>query len=123
VGSTMGLTVQVRGTTWSFAVPRGATYITGTSVDVTVTATHFQPGFSVGRATRTLTVDLEAPMATYTPPTSLRAGTAITEITPASVSADVPSTGGYAIKSSSPLPSGLSLNPDSGAITGTPTMA
>jgi len=64
--------------------------------------------------------DTTPPTATWTPPDSLTVGTEIMVIVPTNVSADVPSTGGYAVKSGSALPSGLSLNTDTGAITGTP---
>ena len=52
---------------WSVSVPADATYITGTSVTVTVSAT--KTGFTApSSVTRTLTVDLNAPSASYTRP-------------------------------------------------------
>jgi len=77
------------------------------------------------QAAAQLSVDADTlvPTATYTPPSSLTVGVAITAIVPQNVSSDVPTTGGYVIRGSNPLPSGLSINADNGEITGTPTMA
>ena len=68
--------------TWSVAVPANATYITGTSVTVTVSAS--KTGFTAASdVTRTLVVDLTAPTApSYTTPTSLKVGEAMTDISP-----------------------------------------
>ena len=59
--------------TWSVSVPAAAAYITGPSVEVSVTAS--KTGYAApGAVTRTLTVDLEAPAApAYTAPGSLTA--------------------------------------------------
>ena len=102
--------------TWSVSVPADATYISGTSVDVTVSAT--KTGFTApGDVQRTLTVDLTAPTApSYTAPLSLKVGEAITAMNP---------TGGAGIEeySATGLPSGLSLDTGTGAIGGTPDTA
>jgi len=61
VGGT-NLTATVTGTNWTAMVPRNASYITGTSVDVTATAT--LAGHTDGTATQTLRVDLVRPTPT-----------------------------------------------------------
>ena len=68
--------------TWSVSVPMGASYIAGQSVTVTVSAS--KTGFtSPDAVARTLTVDLVAPTApTYTAPSSLQVGEAITVMSP-----------------------------------------
>ena len=68
--------------TWSVSVPAASSYITGTSVDVTVSAS--KAGYTApSDVERTLTVDLTAPTApSYTAPTSLTVGAALTAITP-----------------------------------------
>ena len=102
--------------TWSVAVPAAASYITGTSVTLTVTAskTGYTAPAPVGRR---LIVDLTAPTApSYTAPAALTVGTAITAMSP---------TGGSGIDaySATGLPAGLAINPGSGVITGTPSAA
>ena len=101
---------------WSVSVPANASYITGTSVVVEVNAS--KTGYSAPAAiTRTLTVDLTAPTApSYNAPTSLKVGGAITAISPS---------GGSGIDqySATGLPSGLSIDDTSGAISGTPNTA
>ena len=102
--------------TWSVSVPADASYITGTSVDVTVSAA--KTGFTSPSAiTRTLAVDLTAPtVPSYTAPSSLKVGEAIAAMSP---------TGGAGIDeySATGLPSGLSIDPGTGAISGTPDTA
>ena len=102
--------------TWSVSVPADASYITGTSVDVTVSAT--KTGFTApGDVQRTLTVDLTAPTApTYTAPDSLKVGVAITAMSP---------TGGTGIDEykATGLPPGLSIDTGTGAIVRTPDTA
>ena len=102
--------------TWSVAVPAAATYIAGTSVAVKVNAT--KTGYTApGEVARTLAVDLTAPTApSYTAPSSLKVGVAITAMTPS---------GGNGIDgySATGLPSGLSVNAGTGAIGGTPDTA
>ena len=101
---------------WSVNVAPDATYITGTSVAVSVTASKI--GFTSPSALeRSLTVDLAAPTAPgYTAPTSLQVGVAITAMSP---------NGGADIDeySATDLPSGLILDPSTGAISGTPGTA
>ena len=103
--------------TWSVSVPADASYITGTSVDVQVNRRR-RPGYtSPGAVQRTLTVDLTAPTApTYTAPASLKVGVAIAAISPS---------GGIGIDeySATGLPSGLSIDTGTGAISGTPDTA
>ena len=98
--------------TWSVSVPAEASYITGTSVTVTVSAS--KAGFTAPSAvTRSLTVDLAAPSVSYTAPSSLKVGAAV-DIRPTTTDTDISS---YA---ASGLPSGLSINTSTGAITGEP---
>ena len=101
---------------WSVNVPVAAGYITGTSVDVTVSAA--KTGFIAPSAVeRTLTVDLTAPVApSYTAPGSLKVGAAITSMSPTGAS-DVNE------YSASGLPAGLGINAGAGVISGTPTAA
>ena len=97
---------------WSVNVPAAATYITGTSVSVTVSAskTGFTPPTDVERS---LTVDLVKPAVTYTAPASLKVGASV-DVQPTTTDTDLAS------YSASGLPSGLSVNGTTGAITGTP---
>ena len=98
--------------TWTVSVASDATYITGASVDVTVSAA--KTGFTApSDVQRTLTVDLTAPTApTYAAPSSLQVGEAITLISPLG-GAGIDE---YAVTG---LPSGLSLDTGTGAIGGT----
>ena len=103
---------------WSVSVPPGASYITGTSVSVSVSAS--KTGFTAPSAVeRTLTVDLSAPAAPrYTAPSSLKVGEAITAMSPsATTDTDID---GYR---ASGLPSGLSIDDSTGVISGTPDAA
>ncbi|MDO3625747.1 putative Ig domain-containing protein [Mucilaginibacter sp. BT774] len=82
----------------------------------TITATN-----TVGSSTTTITISVnaQAPVISYTPSTNTyTVGTTISSLTPAN-------TGGSASSwsISSPLPSGLSFNTSTGAISGTPTAA
>ena len=65
------------------------------------------------------TSDDIAPTATWTAPTTLTVGVEITAITPASPSTDI-AVGGYA---ASGLPAGLTINANTGIISGAPTTA
>ena len=116
-GSLSAASADDNGTaTWSVSVPADASYITGTSVDVTVSAT--KTGFTApGNVQRTLTVDLTAPTApTYTVPGSLKVGVAITAMSPSgSIGIDAYNATG--------LPPGLSIDTGTGAISGTPDTA
>ena len=101
---------------WVVTVPANATYITGTSVTVTVSAT--KAGFTApSDVTRTLAVDLSAPSATYTPPATLQVGVAIVAMMPSTTATDIAS---YAATG---LPLGLSIDDTNGDITGTPDTA
>ena len=70
--------------TWSVSVPAGASYISGTSVAVEVSAS--KTGFTSPSAVqRTLAVDLTAPTAPdYSAPGALKVGTPITAMSPSS---------------------------------------
>ena len=102
--------------TWSVSVPADATYITGVSVAVTVSAA--KTGFTTpSDIQRTLTVDLTAPTApTYAAPATLTVGTTIAPISPAGGAG----IDGYSVTG---LPSGLSLDTGTGVISGTPDTA
>ena len=101
---------------WSVRVPANATYITGTSVNVSVSVS--KTGFTAPNdVTRTLSVDLAAPSVSYTAPTSLKVGVAITAMTPTTTDSDIAS------YSATGLPSGLTINSSTGAISGTPDTA
>ena len=101
---------------WSVGVPGDAAYITGTSVEVSVSAA--KTGFASPSAERrTVTVDLVAPTPpAYTAPNSLTVGVPIAAMNP---------TGGAGIEeySAPGLPPGLSIDPGTGAIGGTPDTA
>ena len=124
-----GVTVQVGGTplsatsadnngtaTWSVSVPAGASYIVGSAVTVTVSAS--KDGFTApADVPRTLEVDLVAPSApAYTPPGSLTVGGTIASMSPSGGS-DI---AGYRAAG---LPSGLVIDAATGAIGGTPDTA
>ena len=115
VGTTE-LTATSTATAWSVTVPADATYIAGTSVTVTVSAT--KAGFTAASpVTRELTVDLSAPSASYTAPATLQVGVAITAMTPTTIAGDIAS---YAATG---LPSGLTIDTGTGVISGTPDTA
>ena len=119
IGSTdlTATTADVSGTaTWSVAVPPNASYIAGTSVGVTVSAS--KTGFtSPSDVTRTLAIDLAAPAVSYTAPPSLKVGEAITAMSPSTGDTDIASYGATG------LPSGLAIDAGTGTISGTPDTA
>ena len=104
--------------TWSVPVGPGADYVTGTALVLTVAAA--KTGYTApDDATRSLTVDLTAPSApSYTVPFdyALTVGVAADTLSP---------TGGTGIDSYSAegLPAGLTIDADSGEISGTPSTA
>ena len=104
--------------TWSVSVPADAAYITGTSVALQVSAS--KAGFTDATpVSRTLTVDLEAPTASYTAPAALKVDQALT-LDPSTTDTDIAV---YAVKAGSTLPPGLALDTGSGRIDGAPTAA
>ena len=112
VGSTPLTATSAAAGAWSVGVPANATYITGASVTVTVSAskTGYTPPSDV---TRTLAVDLTAPSATYTAPSSLQVGVAIGAMTPSTTATDIAS------YSATGLPSGLGIDAGTGVVSGT----
>ena len=67
--------------------------------------------------TRALAVDLAAPSATYTAPSSLQVGVAVGALTPSTTDTDIASYGATG------LPPGLGIDSMTGAISGTPDTA
>ena len=101
---------------WSVSVPPAASYITGTSVAVSVSAS--KTGFTApNNVTRTVTVDLAAPSVSYTTPSGLQVEVAITAMSPTTSDTDIAS------YSATGLPSGLVIDAMTGAISGTPNSA
>ena len=101
---------------WSVMVSANASYITGTSVTVTVSAS--KTGFTAPNdVTRTLAVDLAAPSVSYTAPSSLQVGVAISAMSPTTSDTDIAS------YNATGLPSGLGINTATGVISGTPDTA
>ena len=116
VGGTELTATSASGGAWSVDVPAGASYIAGTSVTVTVSAS--KTGYTApGDVTRALAVDLTAPSATYTAPSSLQVGVAVGAMTPSTADTDIASYGATG------LPPGLSIDSMTGAISGTPDTA
>ena len=116
VGGTELTATSDGGGAWSVDVPANATYLTGTSVTVTVAAS--KTGVtSPSDLTRTLAVDLTAPAASYTAPGTLKLGVAIGAMTPTTSATDIAS------YRATGLPSGLSLDTTTGVIRGTPDTA
>ena len=102
---------------WSVNVPGNADSIAETSVVLSVTAS--KTGYTDATVTRTLPVDLTAPTVSYTAPDSLKVDVAIESIDPTTSDTDIVS---YAISGGS-LPPELSLNGETGVITGATTAA
>ena len=100
---------------WSVGVGANAAFLAEPSVVLTVDAS--KVGFGAASLTRTLTVDLTAPAATYASPSGLQFGAAMTAVDPAGMSSDIVS---YA---STTLPAGLTVDSMTGRISGTPTAA
>ena len=103
---------------WSVDVPGSADYVTESSLSVTVAAsrTGYTPPSDV---TRSLAVDLTEPTSrSYTAPTSLKVDADITAMNPSTTTdTDID---GYRATG---LPSGLSIDSGTGAISGTPDTA
>ena len=101
---------------WSVMVLANADYLIEPSVSVAVSAT--KAGFtSPSPVTRTVTVDLAAPSASYTVPGTLKVGVPVTDMMPSTPATDID---GYAATG---LPSGLAIDAGTGDITGTPDTA
>ncbi len=115
IGMARTATLNSSSATWTISISADDGDITGTSVNVVVTA--MLSDGTMGTVTRPLTVDLVLPMATYAAPTSLTVGTAIT-IMPSTTATDIVS---YAVQGFALLP-GLTLASD-GVISGAPTTA
>ena len=98
---------------WTVSVPQNASYLSGTGVEVRVSAS--KAGFTAPtEVVRTLSLSLVGPVApTYTEPSSLRVGEAITAMSPGGGA-------GIAAYVATGLPSGLVIDGASGVISGTP---
>ena len=101
---------------WSVSVPAKAPYITGTSVNVVVTAAGTVHK-AAAPVSRTLGVDLAAPAVRYTALASLQVGEAIARMSPKTPDTDIVS---YSAVS---LPAGLSIDGATGVISGVPAAA
>ena len=101
---------------WTVSVPQNASYLSGTDVEVRVSAS--KAGFTApAEVVRTLSLSLVGPVApTYTEPSSLRVGEAITAMSPGGGA-------GIAAYVATGLPSGLVIDGASGVISGTPDRA
>ena len=101
---------------WTVSVPQNASYLSGTGVEVRVSAS--KAGFTAPtEVVRTLSLSLVGPVApTYTEPSSLRVGEAITAMSPGGGA-------GIAAYGATGLPSGLVIDGASGVISGTPDRA
>ena len=116
VASTTLQTTSGSNGAWSVNVPGAASYITGTSVAVSVSAS--KTGLTTPNdVTRTLAVDLAAPSVSYTAPSGLQVGVAISAMSPTTSDTDITS------YSATGLPSGLGINTATGVISGTPDTA
>ena len=101
------------GGSWSATVPPGASYLTGTSVGLTVGAT--KSGYSPpADVTRMIGVDLTAPSVSYPAPFDLKVDVA-ESVSPTTTDTDLKS---YAATG---LPAGLTIDTGMGVISGTPT--
>ncbi len=103
--------------TWLVQVPANASFLTEGTHDLVVE--WYRGEDLVASETTTIIVDLTAPSASYTAPTSLSVGTAVS-ISPSTTDTDIAS---YALKTGSSLPSGLTLDSTSGVVSGTPGAA
>ena len=109
--------VQGEAGTWLVQVPANASFLTEGTHDVVV---EWRRGKELVASSRTtIIVDLTAPSVSYTAPTSLTVGTAVS-ISPSTTDTDIAS---YALKTGFSLPSGLTLDSTSGVVGGTPTAA
>ena len=101
--------------TWSVMVPADAGYIVEGDLSVTVDAT--KAGYTPAvRVARTLTVDLTAPTAAWTPPATLQVGVALDALMPVTDDTDIETW------EATGLPPGLAIDAD-GTVSGTPTAA
>ena len=107
--------VQGEAGTWLVQVPASASFLTEGSHDLVVERCRGKE--LVASSATTILVDLTAPPVSYSVPTSLSVGTAVS-ISPSTTDTDIAS---YALKIGSSLPSGLALDGTSGVVNGTPS--
>ena len=105
--------------TWSVSVSQNAAYLSAGTVVVAVSAA--KAGYTAANpVNRNLSVDLAAPSVSYnTLPASLQVGVAISSMSPSSNDADKASHSYSGVS----LPKGLSIDANTGEITGVPTAA
>ena len=105
--------------TWSVSVSQNAAYLSAGTVVVAVSAV--KAGYTAASSVnRDLSVDLAAPSVSYnTLPASLQVGVAISSMSPSSNDADKASHSYSGVS----LPKGLSIDANTGEITGVPTAA
>ena len=115
VGDGTPQSATVTGNTWTYTIPANSADLKEGRVFIKVTGT--RGGKALNPTSRAITVDTVAPTVSYTAPSTLQVGKAITTMTPTTAATDIKS---YATTT---LPPGLTLNATTGDIAGAPTTA
>ena len=116
---TASCTPDANTNSWSTAIPTINSVITDGMWKVCVIASGTQSRKKAG-VSPTFIRDTAAPSFSYVPLTSLAVRTPISTLSPTLTETNPKDTGGYALQTGNTLPPGLSLHPDTGAITGIP---